>query len=57
MEPVLFVFVLKDEGGGAHAVTGGVAGGDGSAFRGDGAGMAAAASFGVGDLVFRKHNF
>jgi hypothetical protein len=41
LEPVFFVFVGEDESGGAHTVTGGVAGGDGPALGTGRAGMAA----------------
>jgi hypothetical protein len=64
-EPVAFAFVEQNEGLGAHAVTDGVAGGDGSAFGTDRAGVAGATffDFGVIDggireiLVVRKHSF
>jgi hypothetical protein len=65
LEPVGFAFVAEDEGFGAHAVTGGVAGGDGSAFSRGGAGLAGVAFFDFGMiadgireiLMFRKHSF
>jgi hypothetical protein len=50
LEPVFFVFVVEDESGGTHAVAGGVAGGDGSSFRGGRAGVAAVAFYGFGML-------
>jgi hypothetical protein len=61
-EPVTFAFVEEDESFGAHAVTDGVAGGDGSAFRGSRAGVAGIAFFGFGggiceSLIVRNHIF
>ncbi len=61
-EPVAFAFVEEDEGFGAHAVTDGVAGGDGSAFFGSGAGAAGVAFFGFGggiceSLIVGNHDF
>ncbi len=60
LEPVFFVFVFEDESGGAHAVPGGVAGGDSSALFGSRAGAAAVAflDFGIfgehiSDLIFQ----
>ncbi len=49
-EPIAFAFVEEDESFGAHAVTDGVAGGDGFALLCDGAGVAAVAFYDFGVL-------